>query len=116
MKKCNIYVNSLLLFENIKIADNFFLRFKGLMGETQLKNYSGLLISPCNQIHTFFMKMNIDVIFIDKDMQIVKTIQNAQKSKIYPAVKKSAAVLELEPGIIKKYGLNVGDNIKVNIL
>ena len=31
----------------------------------------GLLLIPCKSIHTFFMKINIDVVYFDKAMTIV---------------------------------------------
>ena len=45
-------------------ADNFFTRFKGLMGAPCLAAGEGLLILPCNSIHTHFMRFPIDVLYV----------------------------------------------------
>lgn len=44
-------------------------------------NY-GLMFKKCNSIHTFFMKQNIDVIFLDKNNNIIKRYNNITKNKI----------------------------------
>ena len=44
-------------------------------------NY-GLIFKKCNSIHTFFMKQNIDVIFLDKNNNIIKRYNNITKNKI----------------------------------
>ena len=56
----------------IKIANNFFKRFLGLMGKKKLPGGEGLLIAPCKSIHMCFMRFSIDAIFIDKNFVIKK--------------------------------------------
>ena len=55
-----------IVCSKVKLANNIYDRLLGLMFKKQLNNFDGLLIKPCNSIHTFFMKMNIDVIFLEK--------------------------------------------------
>jgi len=68
----------------IRIAQSFKERYKGLMGE---KVPQSLVITPCIQVHTFFMRFPIDVIFYDSDYNVVhieKTFlhgESARKSK-----------------------------------
>jgi len=76
---------NLNLGKDIKLANNIFTRVKGLMFENKITG-DGLLIRPCNSIHTFFMKFNIDVVFLNKNLKIVKIIRNMppwRMSKIY---------------------------------
>ena len=47
-------------------------RFVGLMGRRSLALGEGMHILPCNSIHTFFMRIPIDVAFLDRDGVIVK--------------------------------------------
>ena len=54
---------------NLKKADNFFIRFIGLMFKKDIKE--GLFFQKCNSIHTFFMKESIDIIMTDKDYKVV---------------------------------------------
>ena len=71
-----------LEFEKYKIIEckGFIKKFLGFMFKKKF-DY-GLLFNNCNSIHTFFMKKNIDVIFLDKDFKIVKRYNNVKKNKI----------------------------------
>lgn len=91
-------------------ANTFITRFIGLMGKTINPN-EGLLIKPCSSIHTFFMKMEIDVIFLDKNNQVIHKISNMQKRKISPVIKGAKSVIEGYPGVFDS--TNVGDMIEM---
>ena len=43
----------------------------GLMGKRELKDGAGLYLKPCSSIHMFFMRIALDVVFVDADGQIV---------------------------------------------
>ena len=47
----------------VKIADTLKKKIQGLSFQENISY--GLIIPNCNHIHTFFMKENIDVIFLD---------------------------------------------------
>ena len=53
-------------------ASSFKDRFVGLMGRRSLAFGEGMHIAPCNSIHTFFMRIPIEVVFLDPDGLIVK--------------------------------------------
>lgn len=91
----------------------FFKRFKGLMGRKSLAEGAGLLIEPCNQIHTFGMKFAIDTLTLDKDDVILYIDHEIQPGKIRKMVSKGRRVLELPSGTANKYMLQVGQVISV---
>ena len=94
-------------------TDTFFKRFKGLMGRKSLAEGAGLLIEPCNQIHTFGMKFAIDTLTLDKDDVILYIDHEIQPGKIRKMVSKGRRVLELPSGTANKYMLQVGQVISV---
>jgi uncharacterized membrane protein (UPF0127 family) len=59
-----------VLASNVKVADSFFKRFKGLMGKRAIENGEGLLLNT-SSIHCFFMKMPIDAVYISKNMTVL---------------------------------------------
>jgi len=66
----------------IKVADSFLERFKGLMlCDPQNANYV-LALSPCKQIHTFFMRFPIDVVFCDKGGRVLEVHRNIEPWKV----------------------------------
>ena len=108
MKQAEIYLENKKIL-TVKVADNFWLRFKGLMWKKaeDIQNMGGLWIIPCSQIHTFSMKASIDVLYLDKNGIIVKAQKNAVPRKCFPNVKKGKSVIELPVGTIDKLGLKV---------
>jgi uncharacterized membrane protein (UPF0127 family) len=97
-----------VLLKNLKEAQGFMGRFKGLMGKTSLPEDEGLIITPCNSIHCFFMKMNIDVLFLDEDLCVVHTIFDMKPWRISKVVKNSRSVIEAESGVLRGK-VKVGD-------
>lgn len=114
MKKAAIYFKNQKL-TNIYIADSFWTRFMGLMGKTseQVKEMGGLLIKPCFQIHMFFMKTSIDVIYLDKSNEIVEIDYEVPTWKCCKKVKKSVCVIELPKGAARQMGLKKYDRLEV---
>jgi len=94
------------------VADSFWKRFKGLMLASPLEEGYGLLLPSTNSIHMFFMKYELDIIFLDKEYKVIDIIHSMKRrrvSKIYSNVKN---VIELESGYLKKFDLNIGDILK----
>ncbi|HSN57988.1 MAG TPA: DUF192 domain-containing protein, partial [Clostridiaceae bacterium] len=90
-----------VISENLAVADTFFKRLKGLMFTKELPQHEALHIIPCNEIHTFFMNYSIDVLYLDKDMNIVHMDENMDPGKIGKKVKNTISVVELPGGRIK---------------
>ncbi len=59
-----------------RVAKSFKERAVGLIGTKSLPPGEGLLILKCNCIHTLFMSMTIDAVFLDKNDNVVKTVKN----------------------------------------
>ena len=56
--------------DNIRFAITPLRRLKGLIG---LLRFEGvLLLAPCHDIHTFGMRMNIDVAFVDAGGKVLR--------------------------------------------
>ncbi|NLD46588.1 MAG: DUF192 domain-containing protein [Clostridiaceae bacterium] len=101
-----------ILADSCDIADSFLKRFLGLMPKTSLSLGSGLLITPCNSIHMFFMKFPIDAVFIDKDYNIIYMIENFMPWKCSKIIKHAHSVLELPAGTINRTMTSVGDKLR----
>jgi len=52
-------------------AKSYWLRLRGLIGR-KLSAGEGLLLSPCDQIHTFFMAYAIDAVYLGPDYHILR--------------------------------------------
>ena len=104
---------SAVLAEQAKIATSLGQRMKGLLGKPSLVANEALVLKPCTAIHTFFMRFAIDVLFLDKNMRIIRLIQNMLPNRLSPAVWSSQMVIELPAGRINQTYTQIGDTIEL---
>lgn len=110
MKKIK-QINGCEYFKNIIQADTFFKRLVGLMGKKKLLSGQAMLISPCADIHTCFMKFPIDAVFLDHNFIVVDIINNLYPWRFSGRVREAKQVLELPSGTVKKIGIVKGMQI-----
>jgi uncharacterized membrane protein (UPF0127 family) len=110
-KICMILINKetkKVIVENVMIADSFFKRLKGLMFTKELLPQSALYIYPCSAIHTFFMKYNIDVLYLDINNIVLAIDEDMKPGIIGNHIKDAVAVLELPSGKAKENCITIG--------
>ena len=89
-------------------AESFLERFCGLMLKKNA-DYA-MLFRKCTSVHTFFMRFNLDIVYLDKDDNIVKIIKNLKPWRTALPVKNTVSILEI-PSDILKDELKPGDKI-----
>lgn len=93
------------------IANNFKKRFLGLMGKKE--GVYGLLLQPCNSIHTFFMRYPLDALFLDKNNKIIAIKRLLKPFSIVPSVKGAVKVLEFPSFLHASAFLSEGTKIEM---
>jgi len=104
-------VNDDRVIENISKTTHFFERMCGLLTKPRLNKNEGLLIAPCSSVHTFGMRYNIDLVFIDKQWNIIKTV-NSLKPWRMSASRNADMVLELAAGSLEQLELTTGQKLE----
>ena len=100
-----------LLADRATVADTFAGRFKGLLGVTDFPMGSGLHLVPCSSIHMFFMKIPLDVLFLDRELTVVEALEAFppwRVSRLYPQAR---SVLELPVGAVRGSQTQPGDRL-----
>jgi Uncharacterized conserved protein len=108
--------NGNVVAESCVVADTFWYRFKGLMGVRELRAGSGMMIAPCNSIHMFFMRISLDIIFLNRDNVVVYMIEGIKPWRISKVVKNANSVIELPVGVIKASNTQLGDKLEIKSL
>lgn len=109
--------DSVLASLNIEIADNDYETETGLMYRKGMGDDQGMLfVFPEQAMHSFYMKNTefpLDILFIKNDMRIASIQENAQPLNESGLSSKVPVqyVLEVNAGLVKKWGLKVGDSI-----
>lgn len=87
-------------------------RLVGLIGTRQLHD-RGVWFKACNSIHTFFMSIPIDVVYLDKHMTVCR-VDHSLKPWRFPLPSwKARSVIELPAGWAMEKQLNIGDALYV---
>jgi uncharacterized membrane protein (UPF0127 family) len=102
-----------ILAEFLASADTFWSSLLGLMGKPDLPQGSGLLLIPCQSVHTMGMRFPIDVIFMDKRGMIIHLVENMKPWRVSKHFLKSRCVLELSAGTISATGTMLGDIVEI---
>lgn len=101
----------------VDVASTLVERTVGLIGRDGLPQDEGLLIRPCNAIHTGFMRFTIDIAFVSffrcDHMEIIKLCENVEPWRIAHC-KGAEAVIEWQSGFAKAHGLSVGAKLELS--
>ena len=104
------------LAQNVITAHIYLSRLKGLMWEKDFPITSTLWIIPCKSgIHTFFMNFAIDIIYVNRSLQVTQIFKNIIPWRImYPSLfSKSFSVFEFKTPALQDCRLKQGDQLYV---
>jgi len=87
-------------------------RLRGLLGRAPLAEGEGLLLRPCQAVHTFFMTYPIDVLFLDERGCVVGLRPELRPWRMTPFFGDALATLELAPGRALATGTSLGDRLR----
>ena len=99
------------LAENAVIADRLTSRICGLLGRGSLAPDEGMVLVPCDSVHTFFMRFAIDVLFLDRNRTVVRTVENLKPNRLSPLVWKAFLAVELPANTLSRSKTSIGDRI-----
>lgn len=105
-----------LISDDVKVANNFYTRSVGLLSRKSLSDNEALIIKPCCSVHTFFMRFAIDVLFVNKQNEIVAFYENIKPFRILPVHFNSYYVVELPAGQITARNIQKHDIITVETI
>jgi uncharacterized membrane protein (UPF0127 family) len=91
----------------ISVADTPLARMKGLLGRRSLGAREGLLLRPAGSVHTAFMRFAIDVVFLDRELRVLRVAPSVPPWRLV-AQRGAKAVLELPAGAAERIGLEPG--------
>ncbi|HHY83864.1 MAG TPA: DUF192 domain-containing protein [Clostridiales bacterium] len=95
-------INNIVILNSVTVAENFFVRLKGLMFKKNIPKEYGLWIKPANGIHTHWMRFSIDILYLDCDQNIIRVYKNIPPWRIIPPVWGVVSVLEMNAGVAEE--------------
>ena len=101
-----------LLVSEAQIADSFFLRLRGLMFRKNIAAKAALVFYHTSSIHTFFMRFSLDVVFLNKKMQVMRFYEGLKPGRVVFCFFAYMAI-ELPPHGISRNNLEIGDILEL---
>ena len=101
------------LISSVELAVRLRERLVGLLGRTSLGRDRAMYLSPCDCIHTFFMKFDLDLIFLSRSLHVVSVAQCVRPSRIVWGGRGALSVVEMETGWFDLGALHPGDEIQI---
>ena len=119
MKRTNAQLRTVdtdrIVVPQLEVADSLWTQTVGLMGRKGLPLDGGMLIPNCNAIHTAFVRFPIDVLFLDRDLTVVRAISALAPWRIVGFVRGAKSVVELPAGTLRHNRIEVGQRFAVDI-
>lgn len=111
--KCTLKHTGEEIASQVELARTFWARLKGLMFRRELAAGRALLLEPCPQIHTCFMRFAIDVVFLDAQNRVVDVVENIKPWRMSKFYRSARRTLEL-PGGTLQGKIRPGDELILN--
>src|SRR3954453_8548625 len=96
--------------ERCEIPETAFGRARGLLGRDGLEPGGGMLIDRAGSVHMFFMRFPIDVVFLDRDRNVMDVRHRLRPWQI-AGPRRAVASLELPAGRAAEAGVEKGDRL-----
>ena len=96
--------------DRVEVADNLWLRMRGLLGRASLAPGDGMLFRGESSIHSAFMRFRFDAVFMDRELRVVGLAEQIPPWRARSA-RGARNILELAAGEISRTGLAIGDQL-----
>ncbi|MGM7703364.1 DUF192 domain-containing protein [Pseudalkalibacillus sp. Hm43] len=97
-------------------AYSFIKRLKGLMFTSSFEEGYAVHIKPCRSIHTYFMKFEIDVLYLNASNEVIAAECYVRPGTIGKHHKGTSSVIELPAGTIHKTKVEPGQALQIQNL
>ncbi|MFF7978232.1 DUF192 domain-containing protein [Streptomyces sp. NPDC007901] len=96
----------------LEIATSYRARAKGLLGRDGLEG--AILLSPANGIHTFRMRIPIDVAYLDRRLTVI-AVRTMRPGRLGRPRLRSRHVLEAEAGAMATWGMKASTRVTIEV-
>ncbi|MFE0419107.1 DUF192 domain-containing protein [Streptomyces tendae] len=94
----------------LEVASSYRARTKGLLGRDSVDG--AMLLTPASGVHTFRMRMAIDVAYLDRRLNVI-AVRTMRPGRLGLPRLRARHVLEAEAGAMGEWGVRVGARVEV---
>ena len=96
-----------------RVARGAWTRFRGLI-RRPLPDGEGMLFPSCRSVHTHFMSYAIDLVYLSKDLEVVKIAPAVPPWRFSWGGRRAKHVIELPAGAAEAAGIRVGETLEMS--
>ena len=100
--------------DRCRVATSLRERTVGLLATPSLVAGDGLLIERTQSIHMFFMRYAIDVVFVDRQQRVTRTVPGLRPWRVVWWARGARDCLELPVGALAASGTVAGDQLGID--
>ncbi|MFE6405859.1 DUF192 domain-containing protein [Streptomyces sp. NPDC057837] len=94
----------------LEIAASYRARTKGLLGRDTVDG--AILLSPASSVHTFRMRMPIDVAYLDRELRVI-AVRTMRPGRLGMPRLRARHVVEAAAGAMQEWGVRKGTRMEV---
>ncbi|MFF8670966.1 DUF192 domain-containing protein [Streptomyces sp. NPDC015242] len=94
----------------LEIAASYRARTKGLLGRDAVDG--AILLSPASSVHTFRMRMPIDVAYLDRELRVI-AVRTMRPGRLGMPRLRARHVVEAAAGAMREWGVRKGTRMEV---
>lgn len=94
----------------LEIATSYRARTKGLLGRDHVDG--AILLSPANSVHTFRMRIPIDVAYLDRHLRVI-AVRTMRPGRLGMPRLRARHVVEAGAGVMGEWGVREGARVEV---
>lgn len=95
------------------VADRPWSRMVGLLGRRRFDTGDGLVLTPCDTIHTWFMQFPIDVLFVDDQGFVVRAVESLEPFRFASGRPRAKTTIELPVGTLRRIAVEAGARVRM---
>ena len=98
-----------IIATHVQRARSWLERMVGFIPRKRIDPREGLWFEDCSVIHTIGMQTEIDVVFLDRELRVMRTACAVPQNKLLIACRGADSVVELGSGALQRCDVLVGD-------
>lgn len=97
----------------VRRADGWLERAVGFLPRGSIAPEEGMWFEHCGAVHTIGMRTALDVVFLDRDLRVLRVVPGVPPQRLYVGARGAFVVAEFGPGFAKANPLAVGDQLRL---
>lgn len=117
--------NRKVIADKCYVAESFLDRLRGLIGRSRLDSGEGMFFPRCNDIHMWFMRIPIDVVFVRQisaqksgelaTFEVTRVCESLKPWRLLPVRSgRATETIELPVGTVRNCDVRLGDRICIS--